>query len=730
MESLGRERLAVRMRRSASAAAAAWRRLRSRLSCQPAKDFSMNRLSARMMAAAHVAAAVWLLGGTQAALAQPSVSHVVPGAVAPGKTTELTLHGAKLDGALRIWTSFPARVEIVAGDPKDKDRKSVTCKLTLGSGVPPGIGGIAVTSEAGQSDIVYLMIDDLPSVAEGDNNHTAAAPQDVSLPVAIDGQCDGTLFDCYRFAAKAGERISCEVVGARLGWDFDALVRVLDATGKELLLADDDLASSADPRFIFTAPADGKYTLELRDNRFKPGGRYRLRLGDFPLVSTPLPLAAQSGSPIDISFRGPSPGAAASLTVLPVGGSVSAGLSALGIKLPGGQSSGWATLGLTDLPVFLEPAASNSAAPTAIQLPCLVSGALDTAGDRDLFQFQGTKGAAIRFRAISRSAGSAAIVSLRVLDAAGKQLGESPVTDSDEPVLAFTPPADGAYRLTVEELAGRGGSDFTYAVECRTGPQVSLLLKNDKNNRLRYSLPAGGALYLDVQCQRSGYDGPITLGIDSSRVGWQVVNNIIPTKANEVRLYVLPPLDLAAGELAELRVTGRAESGVHDIAAVMGTTIPLRVARPQMPYPPAWHDGAIFVSGIGPKPGFYTVTAQESAVMLPRAAGQTKLTLDFERTNDKFKDVPLVVLPLGLPAGVTAEVKRNGNGPKETYDIVLKGAKTLADGEHSFRYFAYAEMSNQGRGQTSGDIRLSIVAGEEKPKEEKPKEEKPAAENK
>jgi hypothetical protein len=97
-------------------------------------------------------------------------------------------------------------------------------------------------------------------------------------------------------------------------------------------------------------------------------------------------------------------------------------------------------------------------------------------------------------------------------------------------------------------------------------------------------------------------------------------------------------------------------------------------------------------------------------VKLPRQAGQAQLTLDFERTNEKFKDVPLTVLPLGLPAGVAATVKRNGSGPKETYDIVLKGAKDLAEGEHLFRYFAYAELATQGRGILSGDIRLNVVA--------------------
>src|SRR5207248_8933486 len=100
-----------------------------------------------------------------------------------------------------------------------------------------------------------------------------------------------------------------------------------------------------------------------------------------------------------------------------------------------------------------------------------------------------------RCRATTSSAGSTAIASLRVLDAAGKQLAESPVTDNDEPALSFTPPADGTYQLAVRELAARGGSDYSYAVECRAGPQFSLLLKNDKNNRVRYSLPSGGAFY-------------------------------------------------------------------------------------------------------------------------------------------------------------------------------------------------------------------------------------------
>jgi hypothetical protein len=96
-------------------------------------------------------------------------------------------------------------------------------------------------------------------------------------------------------------------------------------------------------------------------------------------------------------------------------------------------------------------------------------------------------------------------------------------------------------------------------------------------------------------------------------------------------------------------------------------------------------------------------------VNFPRLVGQTKLTLAFERTNPEFKNAPLVVFPFALPAGIAPEVKRNGNGPKETYEITLKGPKDLAEGQHTIRYFAFAEMGNNGRAVQSGDIRVNVV---------------------
>jgi hypothetical protein len=647
----------------------------------------------------------------QCAAAEPTLSRMSPGAVAPGKTTEVVLYGTKLEGKVRVWTSFAAEVEVEEG--KSKEGKEIRAKIRLGNGVPVGIGGMVVGTTGGVSDVLYVMVDDLPSASASGVNRSAATAQEVALPVAIDGQCEGTLFDYYRFSAKAGERISCEVVATRLGWDFDPLVRVLDSRGNEILIADDDPATGADPRFVFRAPADGQYVLELRDNRYKPGGRYRLRLGDFPLVTTPLPLAVQRGTATRIGFCGPSVEGLDDLTIFAP--AVAPAEIGLGMKGAASRSSSWATLLATDVPVFSEFSAGASGQPVSIKLPAVVSGILAKPGERDRFPLEGKKGTRVSFRAKTRSVGSAAVLALRLLDGAGKQIGESQVTDSDEPSLNVTLPGDGKYELAVEELAGRGGSDYGYAVECRTGPQFSLVLKNDKNNRLRHAVAAnGGAFYLDVQCQRAGYDGPITLAIDSPRQGWQVFNNVIAARANEVRMYVALPLDYAAGELTELRVVGRGESEGRVIYAPMATIVQLRAARPQMAYPPGWHEGAVFVGGAAAQANFFRVTAVQPELNLSRQSGQAEVTLDFERLDAKFKEAP-VILPLGLPAGVTAEIKREGvTGAKEKHRVVLKGSKDLAEGQHAVRFFTYAELVGQGRGVVSGDVRLNVVSGEKK----------------
>src|SRR5205085_2705911 len=75
------------------------------------------------------------------------------------------------------------------------------------------------------------------------------------------------------------------------------VIRLLDGQGKELAYSDDEPGVSADCRLTHTFAAAGDYFIELRDIRYLGGGdyRYRLRVGDFPLVNAAFPLALARG---------------------------------------------------------------------------------------------------------------------------------------------------------------------------------------------------------------------------------------------------------------------------------------------------------------------------------------------------------------------------------------------------------------------------------------------------
>jgi hypothetical protein len=651
------------------------------------------------------------------------LTRCVPGAVAPGQTTEITLSGTKLDGPVSVWTSFPAKVEIVPNAPKG--RTQLVCKLTLAADVPVGIGGIVLTTNSGASDPLLVMIDDLPSSPAASKNNSPATAQEIPTLGGVDGASSGTLADYFRFTATAGQRLSMEVVAARLGSNFDPVLRLLDSAGEELAQADDDDSLGADCRLSHTFATAGQYLIELRDNAYKAGGAYRLRLGDFPLVSTPLPLGIRQGSIASISSAGPLVDRGQA-TIVAAPAHTAGGELLFSTKLPDGKSSDFATLATTDLPEIVAIAGTGKPAePLSLVLPAAMNGVLATPGETASFEFPATKDARLTFRTVTRSLGSPTLLVLRLLDSSGKKLAESAVGTEEDATLSHVIPQTGTYRLAVTDLLGRGGAEFSYRVEARVGPAFNLVLKTEKNAKIsqtkRALATSGGAFYVDVQAKRNGYDGAIELALDSPRAGFQVFNNVIAAKANETRLYIVAPSDLAAAEYVPLWIVGQARGETGGPMSRMSNLAQLRTARPLMPYPPAWLDGVVQISGAGEKPAFFTLVPDKTEVNLAGKSDPAKLTLAMDRTDAKFKDAPLTILPLDLPKGITAEVKRNGNGPKETYDITLKGPKELTDAPRSFRYFAYGEMPGDGRAIVSGEIK--IVAIEPLPAAETPKAE-------
>ena len=294
------------------------------------------------------------------------------------------------------------------------------------------------------------------------------AAQELSLPIAIDGVADGPEPDFYKIVAKAGQRVAIDIFAARIGSACDPWVRVLDAQGRELLVADDDDASGGYCRLAFTAPQDATYFLELRDNKYQSGVRYRLRAADFPIGSVAYPLAIRKGTTDTITF--PAREGTADNVLLRSAG-LPLGTRDVSLKLTGGIASSFATTLITELPEFREVEGNDAAEQaTHVSIPGGMNGMLATEHDRDFFEFVAGQGDKLEFVARARSLGSPAYPVIRLYDSKGTQLAESPVNENDEFSLSFAIPADGTYRIGVEDLLQRGGANYAYRIGIDRAP--------------------------------------------------------------------------------------------------------------------------------------------------------------------------------------------------------------------------------------------------------------------
>ena len=105
----------------------------------------------------------------------------------------------------------------------------------------------------------------------------ALAVPRVAVPVSrvagllpVPGTCSGRLatsgqVDAFRFQALKNQKLRLRVAAKALGFPTDAAIAILDETGKTIAEADDTGRDDRDPQLEFTPPADGLYTVTVRE---------------------------------------------------------------------------------------------------------------------------------------------------------------------------------------------------------------------------------------------------------------------------------------------------------------------------------------------------------------------------------------------------------------------------------------------------------------------------------
>lgn len=647
-----------------------------------------------------------LLAAAEVYAQPPALSHALPGAVGPGQATDITLFGGSLAEASAVWTNIPGAQAVLTPGIEGNGTKAdnVSFRFTLPAETPVGVYGLRVVTSKGVSSVRLLMVDDLPSVVDNGANKQPPAAQQLTIPSAVDGTCEPESFDFYKLTVAAGQRISVEVMARRLGSALDPVIRLLDAGGRELAYSDDEPGIGADSRFAFQFAAAGDYYLEIRDIRYQGGGnhRYRLRIGDFPLVSAAFPMAAPKGATAKLVVAGPEAQRAPAVSVAAPAATPGDQFS-VSAKFPGGQGSAPMTVVASAAAeqVEIEPNDAPETA-TGVALPYAINGRFEAAKDRDFFEFQAKKGQRFVFSGRARSVGSPSDLFMRLFNAAGGVLAEADDAGPEEGAINYTFPEDGVYRLMVEDLLHRGGPEFVYRVAIHAyQPGFDLAIDADK-----LDVPRGGVFVAKVTSARRDYNGPITLSIAGAGEGFALANNVIPEGKNETTMSVTVPSALEPGKPYTISIVGQAKIGEADFRATASTLVNLRKLFNGLPYPPEALDGSLAL-GVGPVfADFFQLAVDPAPVVYPQVAAAASVVVKVTKTNGFDDQITLAID--GLPAGVTATVAPIPKGQAQVA-IALAGPGSLAEGDYTFRVVGSANFQNQPQQVVLGNAVLRVV---------------------
>jgi hypothetical protein len=615
-----------------------------------------------------------VLAPSESAFAQPAIARTTPQAVAPGKTTRIQIVGQNLKSSLRLGATAPITASIVSVEPTQ-----ATIDITAPAELGNGPFGAWIATEDGPSEPFPILIDPQPSLPDNETNHSLSQAQQITLPCAIDGTADASLSDFYRIAMEAGTTLKLDVVAERIGSTMDARLRIYDATGKVLFRADDDEAGP-DCWGQWTAPAAGEYVIEVSDSRYAGGGRYRLRLTQSPVGGVPYPLAIGSQSIPDLFFLQPdgSRFAARPAESLPSPVHPSSGhlpndrirVSPTGREAEGGW---WGEILVREIPLHFEQLdAPKSPSADAVSEPLAApfgwSGRLAQPSERDTILVSGTQGQSVRISVRTRSLGSPTLLRMQVTNPAGQVVAESPVSDTDEWRMDVSFAETGVYKMSCTDLLQRGGPHHVYWVEVVPTPPFAIAIKPDPNLKESRPLePEHGALFVDLQIQRFGYNGPIQLDLVLPPQGIRLWNPVIPNQATEHRVYLITDAGWDPNTMQPLQWIAKSTEDTQ-VAIPISNLAARRTKAPHQPFPSAWMGGNIYVSGVPATQPLFQLESQ-TPVPLAKLPIAQSFTVKLQRPVPGFQG-PLVPLSTQAPAGWTAQTTFE----KDTLKIALQSA--------------------------------------------------------
>lgn len=476
--------------------------------------------------------------------------------------------------------------------PNQQIAETVLLRVTISDGARPGDRELRLLTREGLTNPLCFQVGVAPEVRELEPNDPAATakpPDDppLTLPITINGQVGPGDVDRFRFLARKGQNLVITTQARHLipyladavpGW-FQATIALHDANGRELAYDDDD-RFNPDPVLCYRVPADGTYTVAIRDAIFR--GRedfvYRVRIGEDPFIRAVYPL----GAPLGAEARAWVAGWNLPQQHLPLDTRGGEGpgpvhhIRFLAYTSPAAVSNA-VPYALDSLPEVMESAgAGDPGAPQPVTSPVIVNGIVRVPGEWDRYRVEGQPGTALIAEVTARRLNSPLDSLVRVTTARGETIAwndDSPLQESGlqthlaDSLVSFEIPADGVCLVSVGDAQNAGSEYHAYRLRI-SAPRPDFAARIAPSS---VNIPAGRTQALTVHVvRRDGFSGEIELALKDAPAGFRLGGARIPAGRDSVRVTLTAPEKSTPKPVALTLVARAAGSGgeaarVHEV---------------------------------------------------------------------------------------------------------------------------------------------------------------------
>lgn len=453
--------------------------------------------------------------GSVADAFRPEIISSMPRGMQRGTTQKVVIRGVRLkDGHQLIFDREGINVNSI----KVIDDKKLEVELEVPEQTDPGLYPMRLVAESGLSNVMMFGVGTMPSIVEKEPNSEFASPQAITTNVTVEGTITQEDEDYFVVELKQGEQLTAELEGVRIKKGrvspfFDPYLAILNADRFELATSDDAPLLQQDCLCSIKAPADGKYTVLVRDSSF--GGandQYRLHIGNYPRAIAAIPAGGPPGEIIEMTFISVSGEAWIENVQMP---SEPSDAYPLVLSNAQGVSPSPNFIRVQAMPNVLEQEPNNSFKESTFGvLPAAFCGAIGEPNDKDFFSFEAKKGQSAHFKMFGRKVLRSELDSvINVYNASGIRVGGNDDSGGPDSFLEYKIPEDGIYHVSINDHLRSGGPGFAYRLELTLSqPELTLTLPDRRRyEATQINVPQGNRAAVMINATRKRVSGAIDI---------------------------------------------------------------------------------------------------------------------------------------------------------------------------------------------------------------------------